>query len=346
MRKLFILGSERSGSTWLANIFDAHPDVEFIMEPFADYAAIFPDVAGRNIYMKEGDKKSIECVQEGYKGLTGLKYPLFYRRGRSLNWKYLDKIVITGYLFLKKMARKKPSPRYNRYQLLNLNNKEIRIKEQIRKRCEQVLDVIKELRLNFKIGLVSAAFPGSKYLVCIRHPGAQISSVIKLFARESLGELHRALDSFIENIKDNNRFTCYRPMIAKYDAKNNIHELLCLWWFINYDVLFNDLRKSGCEFYTVFHENISENPVAEVKRILDFSGIEMSGHVLAYLERSTRAKAGKNVNLDTNRDSAIHSRETIGSVDTNLEDTIREITREYGLSLDRILQEYLGRFYK
>ena len=38
MRPVFILGCERSGSTWLGNIFDAHADVEFWMEPFADYA--------------------------------------------------------------------------------------------------------------------------------------------------------------------------------------------------------------------------------------------------------------------------------------------------------------------
>ena len=40
---VFILGCQRSGTTWLANIFDSSPDTLLFMEPFSVPYGIFPD---------------------------------------------------------------------------------------------------------------------------------------------------------------------------------------------------------------------------------------------------------------------------------------------------------------
>jgi hypothetical protein len=47
--KIFILGCG-GGSTWVSNILDAHPSVDFYMEPFADYAGIFGFPEGMFIF--------------------------------------------------------------------------------------------------------------------------------------------------------------------------------------------------------------------------------------------------------------------------------------------------------
>lgn len=57
--EVLILGCERSGSTWLANIFDSHPRVNLFMEPFAQYAGLFPGFPDRNVYLEAGNAKLI-----------------------------------------------------------------------------------------------------------------------------------------------------------------------------------------------------------------------------------------------------------------------------------------------
>ena len=104
---IFILGSERSGSTWLANIFDAHPGVEFYMEPFADYAGIFPEVPGRNIYIDEVDHGMKQKVRAGYNQLHQLKYPMSYKRNRALCFKRLDRYLFNTIFFLSRFRHRK-----------------------------------------------------------------------------------------------------------------------------------------------------------------------------------------------------------------------------------------------
>ena len=90
----FILGCERSGSTWLSNVLDAHPDIEFFMEPFADYADLFPGFAGRNLYIEHQSDAMADVLSDGYENLLRNKYFLFYRREKSLHWKKADNIVV------------------------------------------------------------------------------------------------------------------------------------------------------------------------------------------------------------------------------------------------------------
>ena len=73
MSNVFLLGCERSGSTWLANIFDAHPDVELWMEPFADYAELFPAVPDRNAWLGQATPALEVAIRQGYARLPGLK---------------------------------------------------------------------------------------------------------------------------------------------------------------------------------------------------------------------------------------------------------------------------------
>ena len=48
---VFILGCQRSGTTWLANIFDASPDTLLFMEPFAPGYKIFPEFPAASIFL-------------------------------------------------------------------------------------------------------------------------------------------------------------------------------------------------------------------------------------------------------------------------------------------------------
>jgi hypothetical protein len=329
MKPVFILGCERSGSTWLSNIFDFHPDVEFFMEPFADYTAIFPGIPGRNIHLSNPDQKQINAVKTGYQHLFSLKYPLFYKPGRSLYFKKADRFFIHWLQKLLRVLKTRLPLRIQRYNLLDLHISQIPVHWQTRKNKNpsSTVAVTKELRLNFKIGLISRVFPGTLYFVVLRSPGAQISSIKRLFQKGSLSELHQALQTFFKDIINISRFDKYRKVInyTGCPGSGDMDVKLILWWLINYDVLLEDLEHHGCKFQLVCHEEISESPYEVVSQIFDFVGLKVVEEVQAYLEMSTNAHHHQvRSNLDTLRDSANFYKQAIKAVDPVLSQKTRE----------------------
>jgi hypothetical protein len=329
MKRVFILGCERSGSTWLSNIFDSHPHVEFFMEPFADYTAIFPGIPGRNIYLSHPDEKQINAVKTGYRHLFSLKYPLFYKRGRPLYFKRVDRFFIHWLQKLLRVLKTRLPLRIQRYNLLDLHISQIPVLQQTRKNKNpsSTVEVTKELRLNFKIGFISRVFPGALYFIVLRSPGAQISSIERLFQKGSLGELRQSLQTFFEDIINISRFAKYRKLIDYIDCSGSGHMdiKLIVWWLINYDVLLEDLEHHGCKFQMVCHEEISETPYEVVSQIFDFMGLDVVREVQTYLEKSTSASHHQvRSNLDTLRDSANFYKQAIKAVNPVLNQKIRE----------------------
>ncbi|NIM12122.1 MAG: hypothetical protein GTO45_08425 [Candidatus Aminicenantes bacterium] len=345
MKHVFVLGCERSGTTWLSNIFDSHPDVEFFMEPFADYAAIFEKIPGRNIYSDHPGEELTNEVKNGYNKLYSLKYPLFYKSGRPLYLKKLDKFIIESYQRIKRRFKSPVSLKIQRYDLLHLNTRNIPPDRQSRKSANPSFTVTKELRLNFKIGLISGAFPGAGILVCIRHPGAQAASIMKLFSRGSLGELHRSLLTFMDDIKNCPRFEKYRDLINHSDWENDPEIKLVLWWLINYDVMLEDLYRFQCTFRLVSHEEISEDPDKVVNRVFDFIGLDFVGEVRSYLDLSSKSNGDIQSNVDTRRDSANYYKKMIKAVNPVLNDKIRQVILHYSETLNPLLRSYLETCY-
>ncbi|UCH98477.1 MAG: sulfotransferase [Candidatus Aminicenantes bacterium] len=348
MKQVFILGCERSGTTWLANIFDAHPDVELLMEPFADFIFIFPGLPTRNIYLSHPQDRHIQSVKKGYQRLPRLKYPFFYKSGRPLYLKKWD-----GFLFsqCKRVLRKfhlEMPLKLLRYYLLHLNTLTIPISQQSGKNRHPGAQVTKELRLNFKIGLISRVFSDALYLIILRHPGAQISSIRRLFRKDSLSELNQSLQTFFKDIAGMSRFEKYGQLIDRFDGPGCGDEdiQLILWWLINYEVLLEDLDHHGCKFQLVFHEEISEKPPDAVCRVFDFVGLEVVDQVQTYLERSSNTQLHTiESNVDTNRDSANYYKQAINAVDPVLNDKIQQVIGYHGELLAPGLRNYLEKFY-
>lgn len=343
MQKVFIIGCERSGSTWLANIFDSHPTVELFMEPFADYAGLFPGFPSRNLYLENGDTELVNLVKEYFQRLFALKYPLFYRPGFPLYLKAFDGFLLNQYLRFGKMLRFKSPLKVEWYKVLNLHTSNIPVRKQSKKDPDRTVEVIKELRLNFKVGLLVKAFPNSKYIVAIRHPGAQISSIKKMFQKGHLGELKNSLLSFIDYVRCCDRFNKYWHAIDARNVGNLLESKLILWWLINYDVLIEDIRVNKLNHYIVYNEDISENPGKVVTDVFETCSLDMKQSVREYLNTSSKSRTKHQSPIDTSRDSANYYKQMIAGVDRGLNNAIVEISMQ--LELEPVLQAYLKRHY-
>jgi len=325
IQRFFILGCERSGSTWLANLFDSHPDVELFMEPFADYAGLFPGFPGRNEYLEQSRPDLEGSVRTGYAGLPEMKYGFWYRPGRSPWLKCLDARYAAFSRKFRILLKQPPSSKVIRYQLLHLNTAAIPCFRQFRKNRYLSFEVTKEFRLNFKIALLAALFPDAKYLVILRHPGAQISSIMKLFAKQGLGELRRALSSFDECVRVHARFEKYRKALELISESRDMESKLILWWLINYEVLIEDLGRNGLDFQILDHETLSADPRTSVSKIFAFFGLNLAPESEDYIRLSMSGGHPVRSVVDTVRHSADYCRQAIDSVDTGLRLKIRNI---------------------
>ncbi len=318
---VFVLGCERSGSTWVGNILDSHPDVEFFMEPFAPYADFFPGFPGRHGEFVED--RHIAAVRAGFQALRGSKYPLVYRPGCPAILAATERRLIGLSGRLRKRLRL-PRLTADRYALLNLNTRDVPAGRLPMKRSRPTCVVAKELRANLKIPFLRKCFPDAGFIVCIRHPGAQIASIMRLWERGGLWELRASLGELRQALSGNGRLGRYGR--CQPDGNDSMEALLAAWWFANYDILFGDLASSGARFMIVEHEKLSASPMEGTAQIIGFCGLRDDEQVRRFIKWSTSRKEGEPVSaLDTRRDSAAFSASAIRRVPPEVTKAVEDV---------------------
>ncbi len=319
---VFILGCERSGSTWLTNLFDAHPAVELFMEPFAPFARILPELPERNRVADETKLPLAALLREVYQKLPAMKYPYFYRPGKSLLWKRVDRFIWKFRGYARKGVRLARTTGMRRYSLLSLNADNTPLALQSKKRREPHRIVTKELRLNFKVGLLHRAFPDAVCLLAIRHPGAQISSILRLFERGNLGELKQSLEGFREAVLKTEQALPYKELFARVWREDQPAEQLIVWWMINYDLLLRECKRLGVRYRVIYHEDLSEHPAEEFDAVLAFAGLSGAKEVDNYLIASSTRQTQSESPVDTMRQSSDFYKAAINQVDAGLKEQI------------------------
>jgi hypothetical protein len=307
----FLLGCERSGSTWLGNILDAHEEVDFIMEPFAPYASLFPGFPDRNLYLRESSTAVEELVRQGLRSVLSKKYPLLYRPGRSVRWKVADHYLMQASRMVHQQLSDAPQLKYLQWELLNLNHSKVPVSMQGRKKSPSRHFVLKELRLNLKIRMLVKAVPEAQFLIIVRNPAAQLTSIRRLMEKGYLQELAAALKSFSANPYQDH----YPARFEKWFKSGDLVDVLVAWWFLNYEILIADVRDSGVPMMLIRHEELAAGPSVWSERILAFLGLSLSQSVKEYLQSSTGTRSRSGSPLDTFRQSADHSRATIRNAD-------------------------------
>jgi len=336
---LFILGVERSGSTWLSNIFDASEEVLFYMEPFAPFNEVFRGFPSRLTYLDGANAFLEEVVSEGFGRLRSYKYPLFDRHDAGPWRRRAAHAVMTGYAAAARLARMGKPVTYTRYQQLNLNRLRNEELSRVRKLPEHCLTCIKELRLNFKVKLLADLFPGARFVVIIRNPLSQAYSAHKLFERNSLIQLRRHLYAFVETASRVDRFEKYRRALASLDEDTLLHRFVT-YWFINYNTLLEDLEAIDGTYRIVTHEELSERPQAVARDLFAFAGLSYGEAVERYIEASTTASSdGPKSDVDTARNSRTYYRQALKEARAEVGDAVQNAVREFGPLSTTPLQE-------
>jgi hypothetical protein len=285
MSDVFVLGCERSGSTWLLNILDSSPETECWMEPCAPYAQFFDGLPGR--FERAIDEERVEqSLRAGFRRLNEAKYPLMAHRGGWRGWEDVDRAVMNGWSRLTRAVASAKSLAADRWRLLHLHEREVARDIRVRK-SSLAVTATKELRLNLHARCVARAFPKARFVVTIREPAKQIGSVIRQLRRGALGELRQSLPTFMHLLHAEARCVGWADAARELRAADDLPALLSLWWLVNYDALLGALDEAGRDVLVVEHERIAVQPGSGARELLAFAGVAMSESTERFLRWST-----------------------------------------------------------
>lgn len=335
--KIFILGCERSGSTWLTNIFDAHQNTTTYMEPLVENAKIFSEMPSRNVYMAKGNRFFIECLKKRFEDVENYKYLVKVNIVNERNAIVFNRFLGSAYAKMAKMLPFAPNLRYIRYFELNQNRSKLPYRMLPKEKKCPNFDVYKELRLNFKINLLRGIYENAKCIIMIRNPLAQIDSVLRLFKNGYLKELEKSLSSFCEIIEQNVKFFEYTEVLRLRD-RSLIHKL-ALWWVINYNTLIKDVKANQMDYRICYYEDLAADTFVVATEIFNWCGLNIEAQVEKFINRSTTKQSKMIVALDTIRNSKEYYKARLENVDPRISTALETVSKTVSIEKE-IIDQY------
>lgn len=307
---VFLFGSPRSGTTWLAQIFDSHPDVlyrhepdvslpgndiPFIVEP-AELDALLPRARD---YVED----LINCRTLKANG----QIPVFGKSFRSGAETLLRRTAIYGMKFIEKASRRR-------------SLRDAKIPDFINKgRFGQIRPVIKSVDSNGRAQLLTRAVDGAKTIFIIRHPCGQVGSTLR---GRKIGVFSGKIPvSRLADTEQAKRRSLTEEMLKGMSV---VEQLAWRWVILNEK---NVEELQGLEQAKVLvYEDLCDNPLDVSRELMAFSGLEWCRSVESFLQRSVSQESDSKRYYSTARNPAIAARKWRSELDEDIVRTIREIT--------------------
>jgi hypothetical protein len=283
---LFVLGIQRSGTTWLANILDSSPDTLLFMEPFAPAYGLFPELPDQGFFFQSAPAETMRLLrEETYGRLLKRKRLHFARSLIDPRWFKIERATARFFTRFQRYLPARYERRVAQFTLLNLNRFEDSFPLYPKAEFPRHW-VVKELRVAGKIPLLRAAFPDARYLVVLRSPHATVDSMLRWFARGGLGEVKGELNSFVEKLECQRIAEHYGPQIEMARAGGVAHRA-ALYWRVCFEEMVRALERENANYQVLPYEALASRPQIEARALLNWAGIPWNATIAAYLEYST-----------------------------------------------------------
>ncbi len=334
---VFILGSQRSGTTWLANIFDTNPETLLFMEPFAPAYGIFPEFPGASCFLESPSPYLDHLLRvEMPTRLLRYKSLLFRRSMIDPAWFRLERWIARTVTSRSRLVPNRLRKYTLKFELLNLNRMEDSY-PLYPKTIQPPFWVIKELRFSGKIPILRHSFPQAYFIVIVRHPCATVHSIMNWFERGGLGELRRDIETYLEKMEVQAASKPYKNLIARCRNGSLAHKI-ALYWRISYETMFRQLETYS-SFQFVVYEQLALQPKEMAVQIFRQMGIPWSYSIDEYLSYSTKAQPQDAGPVTTVRESATYYRSWMEEIPESRQQAVFDITR------DSFLMSYFEPYY-
>ncbi len=266
---LFILGIERSATTWVSNLIDAHPAVRVYVEPLSHFTSRFKEWPDRFEKLNHLQEKAAYFKKE---------FEVIKQRRRWLLTRFSDSpkawradMKLSEFLIRKKLA----NSAINDFYEINFHRKN-RLQPKGKETAH--LEAIKELRLNFNAEVIPFIDANARVIVVVRDMAANVQSILKYIENGGLAELKKLL-------------------IDHYGSVNV--ETVFKYWRDSYNELLHQLEKDKTPCFTLNHTHLMREPEHAIQAVCGFIGLKNPGPIINYFKQSNREGAGLH---NTNRD--------------------------------------------
>jgi hypothetical protein len=268
---ILILGSQRSGTTWLAKIIDSHPDVLYRHEP--DEALRAPPLL---------DKAALPALLTRWiadRGARAVSIKPFFPKSWQPAWARSIRLTLATAI---KAAGRLPSPARA---LADLPIPDIGTSPAPRV-------AIKSIRWAADAGILARTLPASRTIFILRHPCGQVASVMR-------GNRQRRFDLKTEGTDMPFDEASALPFAASHGVDDPAFQALpdaakYAWSWRAFNEPAYAALAAQPNVHVVLYEALCAHPQALARRIMAFTGLDWTHQTEEFVSRSTvhNGKAG------------------------------------------------------
>jgi len=278
-RLILLMGSPRSGTTWLAKIFDSHPRVIYRHEPDSVLKSVglpfVPELAEVDKWRAQARDYLAE-LQEVRATKTAGSLPMFRKQYRGVLREYCRRLYINVAKAFEAVVEKFG----------------VKISIQIpdwilHPTIHRPVYVLKSVDSLTRTYLFSSAAPAAKVVHIIRHPCAFVASEIR---GEKLNVMQ--IETFLSTqVKMSQAIVRGLDMVT-LQAMSREQQLASLWMLQNEKVM-HEMAKNP-NYRVVVYEDLCRSPADTARELFEFCDLEWDEQTQHFISRSTNYQGGGN----------------------------------------------------
>lgn len=308
---IFVFGASRSGTSWLAKIFDSHPETLYRHEPDSllrnDDIPYLHESANAAPYLDQLRQYISDLLMVRQLKTAG-SLPVFRKdylpRGRA----GVRTAIIMGLRTLERIpALNKLAGRPNIPDLVKLE------------KFPRDKIVIKSVGSLGRTKLFAEAFPKSRFVIIVRHPCGHVSSIIK---GQNLNKMPKSIP--IDGLARTDMAQSYGLSLEKMSAMTLIQQLTWRWVILNDIAMAHAGNLDKDRVRIIRYEDLCAAPLDMARSLLDFSSLAWQQQTADFLGESTTSD-GKDRYFSVRRDPLKAAMKWQEDLDQNQIDEILDI---------------------
>jgi hypothetical protein len=274
---IIILGSSRSGTTWLGKIFDSHPDVIYLHEPDSI-------LVNREIPFQVNEDELEEYITSASIYISQLldvknikvsgSLPMFKKNYRNA----LMHLFRNTYVYSSKTLQRC----IGAGKLRTIGVPDL-FSEEKKSTCRHVIKSVDSLN---RAHLFSRAMPNAHILHLIRHPCGYVASRLRGIKLSLLGS--STFMASISRMPEARK----RGLTLDYLERLSVEEQLACHWMIQNEKTINDMEGED-NYKLVIYDELCQNPIQVTKALFRFSALDWNSQTEEFIRLCQNARNGK-----------------------------------------------------